>query len=167
MVRIGLLKKFEAFRGLSEDQLLRIQPFCEMLSFQKDAKLFTEGNPAEHLWLVVEGAVDLRFELPDNRPTTEEHTVSSVKVGKRGQVAQTFGWSCFVPPYKMRLSAYCVADKTSIVRVAKSALIKEFEKDPQMGYAFLTYLITVVGYRFHQFQDEIAKIRGTHIMAGW
>jgi CRP-like cAMP-binding protein len=167
MVRIGLIKKFEAFQGFSEDQLSRIQPFCEMLSFQKDAKLFTEGNPAEHLWLVVEGAVDLRFELPDNRPTAEEHTISSVKVGKRGQVAQTFGWSCFVPPYKMRLSAYCVADNTSIVRVAKSALIKEFEKDPQMGYAFLTYLITVVGYRFHQFQDEIAKIRGTYIMAGW
>lgn len=167
MVGMELLKKLEAFEGLSEDQLLTIQPFFEILSFQKGTKLFTEGDPAEHLWLVVEGAVDLRFELPDNRPTSEEHTVSSVKVGKREQVAQTFGWSCFVPPYKMRLSAYCVADKTTIVRVAKSDLIKEFEKVPQIGYAFLTYLITVVGYRFHQFQDEVAKIQGKNIMAGW
>jgi hypothetical protein len=59
-------------------------------------------------------------------------------------VCATFGWSCFVSPYKMRLSAYCAEDQTKIVRVAKKDLIKEFEKDPQMGYAFLTYLITVV-----------------------
>ena len=36
-----------------------------------------------------------------------------------------------------------------------------------MGYAFLTYLITVVGYRFHQFQDECAKIKVTYVMASW
>ena len=166
MVSLELLKKIQAFQGLNKNQLLNLQPYCNQLEFQSGAKLFTEGDPAEHLWVVVEGAVDLRFELPDKRPTSEEHTVSSAKVGKREQVAQTFGWSCFVPPHKMRLSAYCVADKTIIVRVAKRDLIKEFEKDPQMGYAFLTYLIIVVGYRFHQFQDEVAKIKGTYVMAG-
>lgn len=167
MVSFEQLKKILAFQGLNENQLLSLQPYCNLLEFQRGTKLFSEGDPAEHLWVVVEGSVDLRFELPDKRPTSEEHNVSSVKIGKREQVAQTFGWSCFVPPYKMRLSAYCVADKTIIVRVAKRDLNKEFEKDPQMGYAFLTYLITVVGYRFHQFQDEVAKIKGTYVMAGW
>lgn len=167
MVSVEQLKKIQAFEGLTENQLLTLQPYCAQLEFHRGAKLFTEGDPAEHLWVAVQGAVDLRFELPDKRPPSEEHTISSVEVGRREQVAQTFGWSCFVPPYKMRLSAYSVADKTIIVRVAKKDLIKEFEKDPQMGYAFLTYLITVVGYRFHQFQDEIAKIKGTYIMAGW
>lgn len=67
----------------------------------------------------------------------------------------------------MRLSAYCVEDHTRIVRVAKGDLIKEFEKDPQMGYAFLTDLITVVGNRFHQFQDEVARANGMAILASW
>jgi CRP-like cAMP-binding protein len=167
MVSLEQLKKVQAFEGLTENQLVKLQPYCAQLEFQRGSKLFTEGDPAEHLWVVVEGAVDLRFELPDKRPSTEEHTVFSADAGMREQVAQTFGWSCFVPPFKMRLSAYCVADKTIIIRVAKIDLIKEFEKDPQMGYVFLTYLITVVGYRFHQFQDEIAKIKGKYIMAGW
>jgi CRP-like cAMP-binding protein len=167
MVSLEQLKKVHAFEGLTENQLVKLQPYCAQLEFQRGSKLFKEGDPAEHLWVVLEGAVDLRFELPDKRPPSEEHTVFSADVGLREQVAQTFGWSCFVPPFKMRLSAYCVAEKTIIIRVAKADLIKEFEKDPQMGYVFLTYLITVVGYRFHQFQDEIAKIKGKYIMAGW
>lgn len=167
MVSLEQMKKIMVFQGFNENQLAIIQPYCEELKFQDGDKLFTEGEPAEHLWVVQEGAVDLRFELPDKRPTSEDYRVSSTKVDKREQVYQTFGWSCFVPPYKMRLSAYCVEDHTRIVRVAKKDLITEFEKDPQMGYAFLTDLITVVGNRFHQFQDEVAKAKGMAILASW
>ena len=167
MVTLERMRRITAFDGLNENQLAILQPLCEEREFQAGDKLFTEGDPAAHLWVVTQGAVDLRFELPDKRPTSEEHTVSSAKVAKREQESQTFGWSCFVPPYKMRLSAYCVENNTKIVRVAKKDLIREFEKDSQMGYAFLTYLITVVGYRFHQFQDEVAKSKGHSILASW
>ncbi len=167
MVSLERMKRIMVFQGFNEKQLTIVQPFCEELEFQDGNKLFTEGDPAEHLWVVLEGTVDLRFELPDRRPTSEDHSVTSVKVDKRKQVYQTFGWSCFVPPYRMRLSAYCVEDHTRIVRVSKKDLIKEFEKDPQMGYAFLTELITVVGNRFHQFQDEVARAKGMAILASW
>jgi hypothetical protein len=167
MVRMERLRKIMVFQGFDEDQLLILQPYCEELEFQDGHKLFTEGDPAEHLWVVLEGSVDLRFELPHNRPTSKAHSVSMVKVDKSKQEAQIFGWSCFVPPYRMRLSAYCVANGTNIVRVAKKYLIREFEKSPPMGYVFLTHLITVVGYRFHQFQDEVARSIGPSILASW
>jgi len=167
MTEMNTMKKIEAFQGFSDDQLAAVQPFCESLSFRQGAKLFTQGDPAEHLWVVVEGAVDLRFEMPGRSSASKEHTVSSVSIGKREQVAQTFGWSCFVPPYSMRLSAYCVSDHVRIVRVAKNDLIGAFEADPRMGYVFLSYLIKVVGYRFHQFQDEVAKSKGDFMMTGW
>jgi len=167
MLSLEQLGKIQAFKGLTEDQMLKLQPHCVQLEFPKGTKLFTEGDPAEDLWVVVEGSVKLRFELPDKYSPLDEHTVSSGKVVKDDQVAQTFGWSCFVPPFKMRLSAFCVADKTKIVKVAKSDLIREFKNDPQMGYTFLNYIITVVGYRFGQFRDEIARIKGDLILAGW
>jgi CRP-like cAMP-binding protein len=167
MISIEQLKTVEAFKAMNDEQLRRLVPVVELLEFPKGHKLFKEGDPAEHLWLVLKGQVDLRFELPDGRPTTEEHTVSSVVVGKRDPVAQTFGWSCFVPPFKMRLSAYCVADACNIMRIAKADLIRLFDEDPLMGYEFLTYLITVVGYRFHQFQDVVAKTMGQNLICGW
>ena len=42
--------------------------------------------------------------------------------------------------------------------------IKAFK---DMGYKFMSYIVTVVGYRFHQFQDEVAKRRGEYLMSGW
>ena len=167
MVSLELLGSIEAFKGMDQSQLSKLQPNCQELGFNQGDKLFTEDDSAEHLWIVLEGRVDLRFELPAGRPTSEEHTVSSVDIDKRDPVAQTFGWSCFVPPYKMRLSAYCATDRTKILRISKKSLLKLFDEDCKMGYVFLTYLITVVGYRFHQFQDVVAKNIGESLMCGW
>lgn len=167
MVALSLLSKIEAFQGLTQRQLTKLEPYCEALEYRLGEKLFSEGEPALHLWVVLEGQVDLRFEMPDRRPATADHTVTSSEVGRRDDVGQTFGWSCFVPPYRMRLSAYCVTAECRVIRVAKEDLLRLFDYDPHMGYVFLTYLIRVVGYRFHQFQDVVAKHMGEYLMYGW
>lgn len=167
MVTINVLESIKAFKDMSEDQLVAIQAHCEELQFKRNDKLFSEGDLAKHLWNVIEGQVDLRFELPDRRATTPEMTVSSVEVKEKEPEAKTLGWSCFVPPYKMRLSAYCVTKTCRIVRIEKSTLFDLFEKDPLMGYRFMSYMITVVGFRFHQFQDHVAKNMGEDLMSGW
>lgn len=167
MISFELMDKIKAFDGMSDEQLKALQPHCEVVEFQKDDKLFTEGDDATRVWFIVEGMVDLRFQMPDHRPTSDEHTISSVEVKEKGDEAKTLGWSCYVPPYKMRLSAYCVTRRCQIVRIKKEDLNKLFKKDPQMGYIFMSYLITVVGYRFHQFQNEVAKAKGENLMSGW
>ena len=67
----------------------------------------------------------------------------------------------------MRLSAYCVTKGCKIIRINKTALLDLFGKDPIMGYKFMSYMITVVGYRFQQFQDHVAKNMGEDLMSGW
>jgi len=167
MVDLELLRQLQPFRDMNDNQLKKLQPKCEIIRFIKGNMMFTEGDSAEHLWIVREGCVDLRFELPDRRPTTNEMTVDSVEVEEKAPEAKVLGWSCFVPPYKMRLSAYCVTDKCCIVRVKKSDLLQLFSDDAQMGYNFMSYMIRVVGYRFHQFQNHVAKNMGEDLMFGW
>ncbi len=162
-----LFEKIEAFNDLSVTQKATVMNLCEEVVFSENERLFAEGDPATHLWLVVDGRVDLRFEMPDKRSTTHEQTVSSVKVKPQKPVARTLGWSCFVPPYQMRLSAYCVTRTCRIVRIPKQDLLKNFEDDPSMGYRFMSYMVTVVGYRFHQFQDVVAKTMGDRMLTGW
>ena len=167
MIGIELLKKIEGFQGMTDTQLSSVQGFCDELTFHMDDKLFTEGDSATHLWFVVEGRVDLRFEMPVRRATDSEQTVTTVEVKRQDSAAKTLGWSCFVPPFRMRLSAYCVSNSCQIVRVPRERLVLLFEKDAVMGYKFMTYMVIVVGYRFQQFQDVIAKIMGDTLMSGW
>lgn len=157
-----LFKKFEAFKYFSEKQLAKVKNLCEEVAFNENERLFAAGDPATHLWMVTDGRVDLRFEMPDKRVTTTKQTVSSVKVTPQKSMAETLGWSCFVPPYQMRLSAYCVTPTCRIIRIAKGELLKIFEDDPLMGYRFMSFMVTVVGYRFHQFQEVFATMHFIH-----
>ena len=167
MIRLELMEKIEAFEGMNDDQLNVLHQYCEEVEYQRGDKLFTEGDKAKHLWFVVEGMVDLRFEMPDGRSTSDEQTVSTVEVRNRSSVAKTLGWSCWVPPFKMRLSAYCITRTCKIVRLKKEELNRLFEKDSKMGYVFMSHIVRVVGFRFQQFQDEVAKNMGESLMSGW
>ena len=167
MIELEMLRRLHPFKDMNENHLKKLQPKCELVEFRKGDKLFTEGDDAAHLWVVREGSVDLRFELPDGRPTSGEMTVDSVEVEKKEPEAKILGWSCFVPPYKMRLSAYCVTKCCKIVRVLKSDLLQLFTDDALMGYLFMSYMIRVVGFRFHQFQNHVSKNLGEYLMFGW
>jgi CRP-like cAMP-binding protein len=154
-----LLEKIEAFKDFSEIQLAKVKNLCAEIVFNENDRLFAEGDPATHLWLVIDGRVDLRFELPVKQFATAEQTVFTVKITPQKPMTETLGWSCFVSPYRMRLSAYCASPACRIIRIPKEELLRIFEDDPLMGYRFMAYMVTIVGYRFHQFQDVVATRR--------
>lgn len=165
MITIKELDSVQAFKTLTDSQLEALQKFCIKEDFKRGDRLFKEGDSAEHLWIITDGKVDLRFELPGNRPTSDEHTISSFE--GEDHKKRTLGWSCFVPPYQMMLSAYCATRGCSVIKIEKTDMLALFEKDPLMGYQIMSYLIKVVGYRFQQFQEELVKDKGRDIMHSW
>ena len=165
MITLKELDSVSVFKELSDAHLEALKEFCIKEEFKKGDMLFKEGDSAEHLWIVTDGKVDLRFELPGNRPTSEETTISSLAA--EDDKKRTLGWSCFVPPYKMMLSAYCTTRSCSVIKIAKSDMLTLFEKDESMGYLIMSHLIKVLGFRFQQFQDELARQKGHDIMHSW
>ncbi|MCB2215469.1 Crp/Fnr family transcriptional regulator [Desulfofustis glycolicus] len=165
MVWLKELETTSVFRGLNDQQLETLSALCTMESYKRDDCLFKEGEPAEHMWIVTEGQVDLRFELPGNRTSSAENTVSSFTAQEDRK--RVLGWSCFVPPYRMTLSAYCVSRTCSVIKIGRADLLETFEQDMAMGYKVMSYLIKVVGYRFQQFQEELVKVQGRDIMHSW
>lgn len=166
MISRDFLDRIEVFRIMDDQQLAAVGACCREVDFSCGDRLFAEGSEANHLWFLIDGRIDLRFELPA-RETSGEHTVSSLSVDEPDSPAQAVGWSCFVEPYKMRLSAYCVSPDCKTIRIKKKDLLQLFQKDPGMGYFFMSYLITVVGRRFHHFQDYVAEHLGKNLMSGW
>ncbi|MDZ7760384.1 MAG: cyclic nucleotide-binding domain-containing protein [Desulfovermiculus sp.] len=165
MVNLETLKSLELFQDLNKEQLEALQRHAYTEQYSRNDRLFREGDPAQQLWIETDGQIDLRFELPGQNITSDEQTIQSIEA--RPLEARVLGWSCFVPPYKMRLSAYCVTDTCSVIKFDRDALLKLFEQDTNMGYKILSFMIKVVGYRFHEFQDELAKHLGQDIMNTW
>jgi signal-transduction protein with cAMP-binding, CBS, and nucleotidyltransferase domain len=159
MLSIDFLEKSELFKGLNDDQLTAVQTCCQEKDFPRGEMVFVKDQSVEDLYIVLEGQVELRFDMP-GRPTSDKNTISSVSE------ADVFGWSSFVPPYKTTLSAYC-AKNCKIVLMKREGLLSLFEKEPRIGYVVTSNLAKVVGKRFHRIQDEIVSRRGHDIMFDW
>lgn len=165
MVDITLLKSLDIFKELSYEQLQLVQKYCYKAEYDKGDRLFREGDDATQVWIESDGKIDLRFELPGSTTTSEDHTVTRIEA--RPSEAKVLGWSCFVPPYKMRLSAYCVTDKCELVKIEKYDLMRIFDQEPRIGYLIMSYLVRVVGYRFQEFQEEYARMMGEDVLNSW
>ena len=121
MVSLNFLQKVGLFQGLEPNDLSQIEPWCSEKGYKRDEKIFSGGkrlsggDPANHLYILTEGVVELRFDI-SLRETDKAMKVDSVKPG------QAFGWSSMVPPYRYTLSAYCSSDTCELISFATSDL---------------------------------------------
>ena len=156
---LDFLKKVDIFKGLDQDQLKAVNKGGREKEYYYGDRLFAEGENADRIWLVADGQVDLRFDLP-GRPTSEENTVFSITP------PQTLGWSSFVPPFKYALSAYSATKSCKILQINKEHLLECFEKDPRMGLMFMTNVAAITSSHFDQLQKSatvspLAKVKIT------
>ena len=145
MIGNDFLQSVGIFKGLDENQLSAVQGCCREEQHQAGSKLFGEGEPASHLYIVKKGQVDLRFDLP-GRPTSEKNTISSILEFK------AFGWSSLVAPHKYSLSAYCATPFCEVIKIDQPCLTKLFEKDHGLGYLVLSNMARVIGKRFQKLE---------------
>lgn len=160
MVSLDFLEDVDAFSDLDDDQLAAIQDCCEVAKFKRGDAIFAAGEAPEYFWLVLEGQVNLVWDIPEG-PALPENTISTLSEG------MPFGWSSLVPPHKYRLSAHCTSRSCKTVRIPRNRLLQLFEDDAQLGYKVMSKVIIVVGQRFHQLQDEVARRRGHDIINRW
>ena len=156
---LDFLEKVDIFKGLDKDQLKAVNKGGREKQYLYGDRLFAEGENADRIWLVIDGQVDLRFDLP-GRPTSEENNIFSITA------RQTLGWSSFVPPFKYALSAYSATKSCKILQINKDHLLECFEKDPRMGLMFMTNVAEITSRHFDQLQESatispLAKVKIT------
>jgi signal-transduction protein with cAMP-binding, CBS, and nucleotidyltransferase domain len=160
MISLDFLENIEAFEDLDDDQLTAIKDCCEIAEFKRGAEIFAAGETPEHFWVVLEGQVNLIWDVPDG-PNLPENTITTLSEG------MSFGWSSLVPPYRYHLSAHCASRSCKTVRIQTGCLRQLFEDDARLGYMVMSKVMIVAGQRFHQLQDEVARRRGHDIINRW
>ncbi len=165
MVTLEMIEELSIFEGFEKAELEKILEICDIEEYQKGNRLFCEGDAAKEMWIVKDGEIQLRFEMPDSKPSTDDHAMSSHY--NEIPESQVFGWSCFIPPYKMSLSAYCVSRRCQVVKIKSSKLKNLMSADPVIGFKIMAYLVQVVGYRYKQMQEEVVKFIGINMMNSW
>jgi len=161
MISLEFLENIEVFKKLNDDQLTAVQECAELVEFKKGDRIFAQGEDATHVWVVRDGDVELW-----NEPSPEEKATAKRSVHFLSET-QVFGWTCFVQPYKYRLSGYCASRWGKLIKIKREDLTRLFEKDDKFGFQVMDYLLGVVGKQFEQYQDQVARDRGIEVMSQW
>jgi CRP-like cAMP-binding protein len=114
------------------------------VSLPSGSVLFELGAPADHLYVIDRGRVNLT--LPMQVFGHKEDILVEERVP-----GQTLGWSALIPPHRFTLKATAQID-TELLVFRRDGLLDHFAAHPSVGYAVVGNVAATVGQRLQVFQ---------------
>jgi len=128
------IKQANLFRDLSHHVVDEVTRCLIEESHPAGSFLFRYGEPADYLYILVEGRV--RLSIGD-----QGHVALLV-----GDPGDAFGWSSLVERENYTASAECLI-ATRVKKIGKERLAMIFERDPASGLRFYKRLATLIAQR--------------------
>jgi CRP-like cAMP-binding protein len=135
------------FKELDENQMNLLKSLFEPFSCQAGTVILEQGTPAEFLYLVISGTVDVSYKPYDGTPITVSH------IEKGG----LFGWSAVVGSEEYTSSAMAIEDVEAF-RVHGSDLRKFCVEHPEAGKDILERLADGVASRWKDAHKQIKSL---------
>ena len=141
------LESFPVFKDIGSGYIALLEPLFERFTCPEGEIVITQGKPADYLYLVESGNVEIFYKPYDDDAITVTH------VGAGG----LFGWSALVggPDYT---SSGIAIEALDAVRIKGSDLRKLCQDNPQVGGEVLERLASVVSKRWMNAHEQIKAI---------
>ena len=133
------------FEGVSEIQYERLNALMEQITVKKGQRLFREGETAERLYCVEQGAIEMLT-------TIEDHIELPIAILR--SKGRHFGISSLVSPHIYSLSARCYEDSILTV-IQRSRLMEQTKRDPEMGFIIMSNLAKTFLDRLKETRQEV------------
>lgn len=135
------------FDGLTLTQRERLRPLFIPCDCYTDSILFNQGDPAEHLYIVVVGEITI-IHKPDDGPP-----INITRVRPGGVV----GWSAVLGNREYTSGAVC-SGYSQMLRVSGEDLRILCEQHPDTGILILERLATVIAERLRNTHEHVMAL---------
>jgi CRP-like cAMP-binding protein len=154
MISPELLRRFPFFGNLENSQLVAISIIAEEETFNSGEEIFQERSPAESLYLLVEGSIDLYFTVVDNfhPELRQEFSIGEINPG------EPFGISALIEPYVLTASAR-VSTSSKVIRIDAAALRATMDTDQSLAYALMQKIAKAAIDRLNDTRIQLAAAR--------
>jgi len=130
MISPELLRRYPFFGHLTQSQLETLAMIAEEVRFHDDQVVFEEGKPADALYFLLEGGIDLYYTVKEDARKAEckEILVSQINIG------EPFGISTLIEPHKLTSSVRSDGD-SRVLKFDGQALNAAMKADPALELA--------------------------------
>ena len=141
------MDQIDIFKDLDKDEMELLKPLFESLSCRAGTVVFQQGAPADFLYFIITGKVEMSFKPYDGTPITVAHM-------EKGGL---FGWSAVVGSKKYTSSAIAI-EEVKAVRVRGSELRTFCIEHPEAGKEILERLADRVSSRWKDAHKQVQAI---------
>lgn len=154
MISPELLRRYDLFGSLSDEQLQSLASIAKEESWEAGEVIFEIDAPAESLFLLMEGSIDLFYRSEDelNPELRKEFPVGEINPG------EPFAISALFEPYILTASAVASRPSTGI-RMDAQRLIQLCSYDLEMGMVLQRELVKAVFERLSYVRVQLAAAR--------
>lgn len=150
MVSPELLRRYPFFGKLGEAQLVHVAMLAQEVIFESGEVIFTEGDPAEALYFLLEGYIDLYFKLAGQEPTTEP----GIPVGEINP-GEPFGISALIDPFVLTSTAR-TPGTARVIKINAVELRSLFKTDRKLAYSLTEQAAQAALKRLHFARVQLA-----------
>jgi CRP/FNR family transcriptional regulator len=133
------------FQGLSESQLNSLIAIGTEIRILKGQWLFRENRPAEHIFILENGAVELVNTVDDG---------VELPIAIKRLPGSCFGTTALIPPYLYSLSARGVEDG-SLLAIKQADIQNLIDKDRELGFTIMNNLAKHFLERLKETRQEL------------
>jgi signal transduction histidine kinase len=139
-VTSSTLRQFAIFNeSFTDEELAEIAKLCHEEEFcEEGARLFAEGDPAEKLYLILEGKVSLEKTVQLGRSGSSRQ--ATVSIQGPGQIT---GWTSVVAPHIYTLSGVCL-EPGKLLAIDGRDMRDFITTDPEAGLRFMAAIATII-----------------------
>jgi CRP/FNR family transcriptional regulator, cyclic AMP receptor protein len=139
--------QIDIFKDLDKDEMELLKPLFESLSCRAGTVVFQQGAPADFLYFIITGKVEMSFKPYDGTPITVAHM-------EKGGL---FGWSAVVGSENYTSSATAI-EEVKAFRVRGTELRKFCVEHPEAGKDILERLADGVSSRWKDAHRQVQSI---------
>ena len=147
---LSLLKESKLFGECTDQELEKVAVACETNTAEAGETIFEAGTPAEHLYVVSEGSVELRF-------TVTHYNASQEIAIDRNFKGDVFGWSASAAARTFTLSAVAVRN-SKLLRINRSDIKRLCTESDHFGHVFMKNIADIIGQRFIMVQQVLIEV---------
>ena len=156
---VDLLRESRFFASFEDADLVSFARDAIRLSFRKGDCIVEEGRPAQRLYILVSGTVELSFMAPAEPSEMDPHVAD-----RRGDIVihsinvpgSLIGWSAMVEPYLCRATATAL-EATSMIAFERDAVEVHCESRPEFGLRFMRRILWALGDRIGSSRAQLAS----------
>jgi CRP-like cAMP-binding protein len=146
MIPHQLLRRYSYFADISEESAKAIAAISEERTAAAGEVLFTEDQFATHLYIVVEGEVDICHRLGND----EQVTADSLGAG------DLMAWSAIVGTPRTHASAIARTE-CRLLAIEADRLKGLLREDPVLKYALMNQVALTIAERLQGARDQLAQ----------